>query len=597
MNMPLLYLNAELFHGAVIQACRWVIQQREALNAINIFPVADGDTGDNMASTASAIIHHAGKQATLSDVCQVIADASILGARGNSGMIFSQFFNGLIEESELPAELNTQQFAKMISSATKSVRAAILNPVEGTILTVMDAWAKSLNQHAQTITDFKVLMEEIKQDVQTALQSTTEFLAVLKDAHVVDAGAKGFSLFVQGFAAFLSNPEALSSQSVQPTLFETAHSHDDDLTACGASPDLRYCTEAVVMGDALDKNQIKSAIGEYGDSVVITGNERLCRLHLHCNQPAKVFAALKPFGKIRYPKVDDMLRQYQTLHQRKYRIALVTDSGVNSPQVVADEYQIHFISLNVHWDEHDLLDKYSLDGNTFYDDLSAHAVYPTTSFPPPQLMDEKIRHLSRHFDDVLIISLAKALSGTHDALDQISKRYSNVHVINSCQVAGGQGLLLTYAAELIADGLSIEAVKEAVQRKIPKTKFFAVIDQIDALVRSGRVPKLAGKFVQFTGIKPIITLDEEGRGILCDKAFNETKALAKLINHVNQFITSENKMSNYCILHTGVANKARDFSILTTEAFGFEPAFIEPAATAIGLHAGCGSIAIAAMMD
>ena len=86
----------------------------------------------------------------------------------------------------------------MISSATKSVRAAILNPVEGTILTVMDAWAKSLNQHAQTITDFKVLMEEIKQDVQTALQSTTEFLAVLKDAHVVDAGAKGFSLFVSG---------------------------------------------------------------------------------------------------------------------------------------------------------------------------------------------------------------------------------------------------------------------------------------------------------------------------------------------------------------------------------------------------------------
>ena len=171
--MALLYLNADLFHGAVIQACHWVIQQREALNAINIFPVADGDTGDNMAATASAIINHAPSQPTLPAVCKVIADASILGARGNSGMIFSQFFNGLIEESELPAELNTQQFAGLITKAAKSVRAAILNPVEGTILTVMDAWAKSLSQHAQSITDFKVLMDEIKKDVQAALQSTS----------------------------------------------------------------------------------------------------------------------------------------------------------------------------------------------------------------------------------------------------------------------------------------------------------------------------------------------------------------------------------------------------------------------------------------
>ncbi len=591
--MALLYLNADMFHGAVIQACHWVIQQRAALNAINIFPVADGDTGDNMAATASAIINHAPSQPTLPAVCKVIADASILGARGNSGMIFSQFFNGLIEDAELPAQLNTQQFAGLITKAAQSVRAAILNPVEGTILTVMDAWAKSLSQHAQSISDFKILMHEIKNDVQTALQSTSDLLTVLKEAHVVDAGAKGFSLFVQGFAAFLTNPHSVAIQT-EPVFVETSHAHDD-VSICNAAPDRRYCTEAVIMGEHINKEHVKEAISHHGDSVVLTGNERLCRLHLHCHEPAQVFDVLKPFGKIRYPKVDDMLRQYQIIHERKHRIALVTDSGANIPQSVADDYQIHFISFNVHWNDHDLLDNHAFAGHSLYNKLADLSVYPTTSFPPPALINEKIAHLARHYDDVLIISLARVLSGTHDAISHVAARYPNVHIIDSHHVSGSQGLLLNYAAELIADGLTIEAVKKAVLNKIPKTNLFVMINHIDSLVRSGRIPKIAGKIVQFAGIKPIITLDEDGRASLCDKAFSEEKALNKLIERTKSLVHTHGGIENYCILHAGVPDKAREFAILTTEAFGHEPAFIEPAATAIGLHAGTGSIGLASM--
>lgn len=593
--MALLYINADLFHGAVIRACEWVIQQREALNAINIFPVADGDTGDNMAATATAIISHAEKQPTLAASCKVIADASILGARGNSGMIFSQFFNGLIEGSHLPTELNTKQFAKLVTKASQSVRSAIINPVEGTILTVMDAWAESLSTHAETISDFKQLMQEIKQDVQDALASTTNFLAVLKEAHVVDAGAKGFCLFIQGFASFLMNSEHLIMQPApQSTILEFGHSHDD-VSCIDTPPNFRYCTEAIVMGNDIDREQVKEAIMGEGDSIVVTGNERLCRLHLHTDKPWQVFTALRSIGKIRYPKVDDMLRQYQMLHQPKYRIALVTDSGVNIPQSLVDEYQIHFISLNVHWDGHDLLDKYSLQGDDFYQELAQYKGSVTTSFPSPSLMEEKITLLSRHYDAVLILTLAQVLSGTHDAIRQIAQKHSNVHVVNSRHVAGSQGLLLNYAAELIADGMPIEQIIEAVEQKIPKTKFYAVIDQIQGLVQSGRVPKIAGKIVQLAGIKPIISLDSDGRGILTDKALSEPKALAKLIDRVKKLTASEGEIENYCILHTGVPEKAREFAIMTTDAFGYEPAFIEAAATAIGVHAGCRALALATM--
>ena len=411
---------------------------------------------------------------------------------------------------------------------------------------------------------------------------------------MVDAGAKGFALFVQGFAAFVTNPESVTLQT-EPVLLETTHTHDD-LSLCNASPDRRYCTEAILMDDNIDKERVKEAISHHGDSIVLTSNQRLCRLHLHCNEPALVFDTLKTLGKVRYPKVDDMLRQYQIIHDRKYRVALVTDSGVNIPQQVADDYQLHLISFNVHWNDHDLLDNHAFAGDSLYKNLANFSAYPTTSFPPPALINEKIGHLSRHYDDVLIICLAKVLSGTHDAMHQVALRYPNVHIIDSRNVSGSQGLLLNYAAELIADGLSIDTVKKAVLDKIPKTKFFVMINHVDSLVRSGRMPKIAGKIVQFAGIKPIISLDEEGRASLCDKAFSEEKALTKLIERTKALLDKHGGMENYCIVHAGVADKAREFAIQTTEAFGHEPAFIEPAATAIGLHAGTGSIGLAIML-
>lgn len=590
-KMALLHLDAGLLHSAVKHACFVLVQQRESLNAINLFPVADGDTGDNMAATAKAIITHAAEQPTLDATCKSIADAGILGARGNSGMIFSQFFNGLIDSNELPALLNTQQFAKMIANAATSVRAAIVNPLEGTILTVMDTWATSLQQQAQKTDCFNQLMQQTSKELDTALQSTATTLDVLREADVVDAGALGFTLFVKGFSEFLENPLFI----VDKLELLNCEVHHDEHPISGQPPVTRYCTEALIVNDSLDRTAITQAVQSKGDSIVLTANDRMCRLHLHCNQPWQVFTTLQSHGKIQYPKVDDMLRQYEIIHHQKHSIALVTDTAANIPQDVADHHQIHFITINVHIDGHDLLDRYCLDSENFYDHLQKSSVYPTTSFPSPALIEEKIRHLSQHYKHVLVISVAKSLSGTHDAIAKTSQRYDNVHVIDSRHVSGSQGLLLNHAAELIADGYSLESIKEAILAKIPQTHLFVMVDQFDSLVRSGRVSKLKGRLAQFTGVKPIISLDEEGRGIIVDKAFSETKALSKLVHIVSE-LSQGKGLESYCIVHAGVPEKAREFAKMTTEAFGYEPAFIEAATTAIGLHAGKGCVALATMI-
>ncbi|KTC98569.1 DegV family protein [Legionella erythra] len=589
--MALLHLDAGLLHSAIIHACYTLIQQRESLNAINLFPVADGDTGDNMAATARAIVTHAKPMADMEATCRAIADAGILGARGNSGMIFSQFFNGLLDTT-MPPELDTRYFAAMVSRAATSVRAAIVNPVEGTILTVMEAWAKALERAATQTSCFNQLMIDTQPALEEALQTTATTLTVLKEAHVVDAGALGFRLFVKGFAEFLANP----LQKYEPIDLLRCESHHDEQPVSGHPPVTRYCTEAMLVGEGIDKGAITQAVQDKGDSIVLTANSRICRLHLHCNKPWQVFSSLQSLGKVQYPKVDDMLRQYEIIHQRKYPIALVTDTCANIPQDVADHYQIHFITINVHFDGHDLLDRYCLDGENFYDHLTRSVVYPTTSFPAPALIEEKLRHLSDHYEHVLVISVAKALSGTHDAIVKAGQPFTNVHVINSRHVAGSQGLLLNHAAELIADGHSIEAIKESLQDKIAKTKIFVMVNQFDSLIRSGRISKLKGMLAQFSGVKPIISLDEEGKGMIHDKAFSETKALSKLVALIQEQ-ANDKGLDNYCIIHAGVPEKAQEFALMTTEAFGYEPAFIEPASTAIGLHAGKGSVALAAILN
>lgn len=585
--MNQLQLDARLLHSAVIYACFHLVSQREALNAINVFPVADGDTGNNMASTAEAIITHSSVQPTLEETMKSIANAAILGARGNSGMIFSQFFNGLLTTASGDV-LTTPHFAELIESACQSVRKAIVNPIEGTILTVMEVWALSLQKLAITHLCFNTLLTKSIEEAEKALQSTMQTLSILSEAKVVDAGALGFTLFIQGFASFIANPQQIPEKN---TLENEQYTHEN--ITFTEPPERRYCTEALLTGEALDKDQLSHLLQNHGDSIVLTGNDNLCRFHVHCNEPSEVFSSLRTLGRIQYPKVDDMLRQYEVAHKPKASIALVTDSSADLPQAFLDQYQIHLITLNVHIDGHDLLDKYSIDNSNFYSSLGLTVDYPTTSSPTAALIKQKISYLAHEYDEVLIISVAQILSGTCNAFTQAAKDHSNVHVINSRSVSGSQALLVNYAAELIAAGLPMTQLKEALLEKIDKTYLFVIVDQFDSLIRSGRVSKLKGKFAQLTGMKPILSLTKEGEGIVFDKAFNEVKALSKLITEVNKLAAGSKGLDKYCIIHAGVQEKAMEFARMTHEALRQPPLFIEAVSTAIGLHAGQGCIALA----
>lgn len=589
--MALLQLNVNLLYSAVINACYALIGQREHLNAINVFPVADGDTGNNMAATADAIINYAVLKPSLAETAQSIANAAIIGSRGNSGMIFSQFFNGWVEQC-FPEVLTTVEFSTLMTYASQSVRKAIINPVEGTMLTVIEAFSKALHEYGPTHTDFLELLPLVMVKLDQALNETTNTLKILQEAQVVDAGALGFSTFIKSFADYIANPHPLEEK---PTLnYSNYDSHD--MPTHGNYPEMRYCTEALVVGENINKQQLTKLLQQHGDSIVLTANQNLSRLHVHCNKPWKVFEELKYIGTIQNSKIDDMVRQYEVIHTPKYPIALVVDSSANIPQELLDRYQIHIIALNVHMNGHDLLDKWGLDNDTFYENVANSAIYPTTSCPSPAIIGEKLGYLSRHYQQVLVLSVAQSLSGTFNAMVNAAKDLNNVSVINSCHVAGSQGLLATYAASLIDEGNSAEDIKRKLHDKILQTYFFVMVNQFDSLIRSGRISKLKAKFAQFAGVRPIISLQKNQQVILIDKAFNEIKALSKIITTALE-LAKPNGFHSYVIIHAGVPEKAQEFAHMTTEAFAKPPLFLEPVSTAIGLHAGKGCIALAFILN
>lgn len=592
--MVLSNLSPQTLYEAIVRGCHSLVAARDQLNKINIFPVADGDTGDNLASTANAIIHYANPKPSFNEMLNSVADASVLGARGNSGIIFSQFFNGLANNASDKENMSVNDFSSILTHAARRVRESIATPINGTILTMIEALANAFNTHSDEKSCFTSMRDKLLPLLKDALHTTTDAIAVLKQANVVDAGALGFYFFVEGFTNFLSNTPSVAPLQTTEIIPQTEH-HSTSNTP----PEFRYCTEAILRADNLDKSQLAALIEKHGDSLAFTGNDRVCRFHIHTNEPWHVFTPLLEQGTVEHPKVDDMQRQFEVSHERKHSIALVTDSGADIPHDLKDDYQLHLIPINVHLDEHTLLDRYCFEPTAFYHNLKSLKNHPKTSQPTPKLIEDKLAYLSQHYEHVLVISVAKSISGTHDVFAKTADKHDNIHVIDSRTNSGAQGLLVHYAGELIKAGLPFNTLIERVEAATAETSLLVMVNDLDALIRSGRINKIAGKIGKFSGLKPIISIDKTGKASFLTQAFNANNALSKIIDiTLEQLRTSNKELASYCIIHAGAKEEALAFASLTTQAFGKPPAYIEEVSTAIGLHAGQGCVALATrMMD
>ena len=298
------------------------LQQNEArINALNVFPVPDGDTASNMILTLKAAIDAVRGQGSLAEVAEAMAHGALRGARGNSGTILSQFFYGFHLGVRGLEAADAIQMAKAFEKAAEAAYSAVHDPHEGTILTVGREWARSAILEAERGSDLIRVFEAALRGAQGALEETPKLLDILEEAGVVDAGGEGFVVGLQGaLAALRGEPSELAAsltvnngafngvhplQTIQLAVQDAHHRDAIDL----AEITYIYCTEFLVQGEGLSIDALKEALLPLGDSLIVVGDDRLIKVHLHTNRPGQAFEIACDAGELLSVSVVNMKEQ------------------------------------------------------------------------------------------------------------------------------------------------------------------------------------------------------------------------------------------------------------------------------------------------
>jgi DAK2 domain fusion protein YloV len=292
---------------------------QEELNRLNVYPVPDGDTGTNMALTLESVGAELAQATSMADVCHAISRGSLMGARGNSGVILSQILRGLADECRGHDEVGAPELVKGFRHASDAAYEAVMRPVEGTILTVVRSIAESLE--ASDVPDLVTLLEIGAEAARDAVASTPDLLPVLREAGVVDAGGKGLTLLLDAFLEVVDGRPIPEPELVDTPLKVAAHlSGEDDVSG------LRY--EVMYLLDAPDDTMhgFRSAWAAIGDSIVVVGGDGIWNCHVHTNDIGAAVEAGIDAGRPHSIRVTDLLEQVE--EERWVREAdVVADMG------------------------------------------------------------------------------------------------------------------------------------------------------------------------------------------------------------------------------------------------------------------------------
>jgi hypothetical protein len=584
-------LDAQNLYDAFISGGEELIRNQDELNRINVFPVADGDTGTNLAVTAEAFIRKSQLMPSAGQTMRSLAEAALTGARGNSGLIFAEFLGGLSESLWDEVTVTPESFSQALHNARKRAYKAVQNPVEGTILSLIKDWAHSLEEFLG-LGDFSLILPQTLASAQIALEKTPEQLPMLKESHVLDAGAQGFFHFLQGVSLFFQGKRN-REVSGPATL---AH-HDDDVHTSAGYPDFRYCTEGLLRGENIDLEGLRTQLGPLGSSLIVAGSPSFARIHIHTDRPAAVMELLSRQGTIEEQKVDDMVRQYQDIHSPKAPIALVTDSVADIPQELKDRAQIHVLPVLIRMEGSEYWDGLTIEPSRIYRGIDQINPHPTTAQPSPGMCARLYKDLEGHYDSAIAIHVSSKLSGTGNVSRLAAEKAGlPVTVIDSKHDSGSQGLLVLRAAQAIEAGMSHEDVVSSLGEWIPKAMIQVSLPSLKYMVRGGRVSPLKGALAKVMNLQPIVSLDEEGTGVVVDKAFSRRSNLKKIRDLVKKEL-EKGPLWGWAVVHADYLRAAEAFAADLEALIGTPPLYIREISPVIGLNTGPRTLAVVTLRE
>jgi uncharacterized protein len=600
-SIPLVkLLDGRSFYYAFLAGAQRIFENQGLLNKMNVFPVADADTGTNLASTMRSIVDSPIPTNNVKMAAAALADAALVGARGNSGIIFAQFLYGFSNEIENEDNLTVENFSRSVTKAVTYAYEAIANPIEGTMISVIREWAEFINAMKGLIDDFVELLIKALQVARESLADTTRQLEVLAKAHVVDAGAKGFVLFLEGMIDFFKNRQTIRRLAIPMNdmiLEDVQVDSHEDIT-------FRYCCEAMLALDlhpGQTKETLRNAITDMGDSMVVAGSEKRLRIHIHSDNPIKLFEAISKRSSITYQKVDDMIMQEEMSHNRKWPVALVTDSTCDLPQEFLEKYQISMVPLTLQVGASSFLDRTTIASEQFYNLLESSPVYPSTSQPAYKDFINKYSFLSSHYNSVIGIHLGKQFSGTFSNSQRAAKAVGEqsgkeISVINTNRVSSALGLVVLRAAEAIEQGKSHDEIVGSVDKWSQKSHLLVSALTVKYLVKGGRLSHSKGFIGKLLGVRPIISVNAEGKAYTFGKAYSE-KGSMKLVMDEALRLVEKGKIWGYALSHVRNLETAEWYAAQMELLTGMKPLFINNVSPVLAVHGGPGTVVLSIMEE
>jgi uncharacterized protein len=347
-------LDGKRFAEMVIQGANHLGANAKMVDALNVFPVPDGDTGTNMnlSMTSGAKEVKNNVQEHIGKVGIALSKGLLMGARGNSGVILSQLFRGFSKAIETKAAISGKEFAAALESGVETAYKAVMKPVEGTILTVAKDSAKRGVQASQKSNDIIEIMEEVLKEAKASLKRTPDLLPVLKEVGVVDSGGQGLVFVYEGFLAELKGEKLPDSPEAYPSMDEMVSAeHHKSVQGHINTEDIvfGYCTEFMVkFEDAkLEKNPFdeqvyRNDLSKLGDSLLVIADDEVVKVHIHSEQPGDCLSYGQKYGSLINIKIENMRQQHSNIVGETHT-PLVSDK----PQAPKEQQEYGIVTVSM----------------------------------------------------------------------------------------------------------------------------------------------------------------------------------------------------------------------------------------------------------
>ena len=584
------YFDGSRLRRSLLAAADWVAAGRDELNRLNVFPVPDGDTGTNMCLTLRAVAQalralDGAEPLPLPRVTETMAQASVRGARGNSGMMLSQFLLGFQEGLGARLRASAADLARAIGCGFDRLHASLDEPVEGTILTVAREAADEAGL-ARAEPDLRVFMVRLVRRAEAALARTPDLLAALKTAGVVDAGAKGFVRLLEGVKRLIEDGHVAEGavDRLAPSPNAAAQAE------VAADRDYRFCTEVMVRGTALPPAaEVRRALRAFGGSIVVLQTGDLLKAHVHTDAPEAVFQIGAGWGTVEYTKADDMRAQHQALRGRR-PIAFVSDTACDLPDELVVQYDIGLVPTQLIVDERAYRDRLDLTSAEFFQRLRA-GLDATTSQPTPQAFTDGYADAARAADHVIAVVVSRALSGTCANAEAAARRFNGgrVTVVNSRSASLGEGMLVLRGIELAAAGWAPETIARELERVRGQSGGFFTVDNFDRLVRSGRVGRGRAWLGTKLNLKPVMAVTRDGLIEPAARVRGAAAARRRILALVGRALGGGPREVRLGVVHGDIPEFAEQLRAELVARYRPKQCLVAPITPVIAAHAGVGA--------